>query len=801
MKTNKQRSKKWSLAIVSLTVFCLPVKPALANVSYILDDFDMSPAYAPNYAQLNDFNGNKGLWNSPGAVITPSFDSTERHDADGYSLKLEYDVTAAGSYGGYWEQFAYKYPDPDHPDDHDPAFDMSEFDEFHFWIKGVASFTSKCYIEFVDKAGHKAQVEITGIDSSWKEKVITDLQHLPADQGFDWTKMKQWAIVIKHDHVDAQVGTLYLDDLSFVDTHESFTTDDEFLELVSKRVFRFFWDTAHPATGLMRDRLASRNVSSTASIGFGLTTYCIAAERGWKTRSEIADEVKKVLTTLWNTPQGDGAADISGYKGFFYHMLNIDTGTRNNISELSSIDSALLLAGVLTCKEYFTGADPVETEIRTLADAIYRRVDWTYMLDAATNHFWMEWKPESGFAGHWDYTTSEARLVNLLAVGSPTFPVDSSVFYAWTREQGTYGDHALYQNQYGQMYLYLFDHMWIDYRGLTDRHPKVPVNWWNNDVQGIKAHRQFFIDNAATHETYGENSWGHTACFAPDGTYEADADGAKVRIPPAPQTIFHRGTIPPCAAGMSIAHFPYGSSNPALLALKHYYTYPKLWSLWGFRDAYNLSMADPDNYGYTHDIVGIDAGAMAIAIENYRSRFVWDTFMKNPYIKNALAAVFNKTGDIYYPREAETYQSKSGGREEYQSNASAGKVLHLGGDSGNTSDGQGDEAIYNINVDWTSSDAVFKVRYSDDVAGNVIEVYLDNALKGTFTTEDTGTWNDFAWDSELIKLGPMKAGAHTIKLRVATGGSWGVNLDAFVLQDAKNGSRILAPIYLLLLKH
>ncbi|MGD9366508.1 MAG: glucoamylase family protein [Desulfobacteraceae bacterium] len=773
MRTNKHTSGQWGWAIFSLVVFCLSIGPAFGSVSYIFDDFDMGPTANPDGSLPNDFNGDKKKLESGGASITPSFDSVVIHDDNGYALKLSYDVTAAGAEGRYLEHFTYYYPDPENP-----VCDMSDFDEFRFWIKGGAPCTTKCYIEFVDKNGSKALVEITGINDTWQEKVVTNLQSYSS---VDWTQMKQWAIVLKNNHADVKTGTLYIDDLLFTDADEGYTTDDEFLDLVSKRAFRFFWDTAHPTTGLMRDRLANRHVCSAASVGFGLSTYCIAAERGWKSRSEIANEVKKVLNTLWTKPQGSGTSGISGYKGFFYHMLGISTGTRDGTSELSSIDSSLLLAGVLTCKEYFDGTDQVEEDIRKLADDIYKRVDWTFMLDASNNQFWMGWKPETGFYDHWNYNTSEVRIICLLAIGSPTYPVSSSTFYAWTREQGKYSDYALYQNWYGQIYLYAYDHCWFDYRGLTDNHPKVSVNWWNNVVQGMKAHKQFFIDYAYTYESYGENSWGHTACYAPDGQYESN-----VRIPPCQDNVYHRGTIPPCGAGMCIAHFPTGSQNPALLALKHYYTYPKFWSLWGFRDAYNLGQPGPSDDAYTHDLLGINAGPMAVAIENYRSSLIWDTFMSNSYVSSAIDAIFDTTGDVYYPRETEIYHNVSGGssiRVEPHSNASAGTTLHFGSDSNDLSDGVDDEATYNINVDWTSDDVVFKVRYSDDRAGNVIGVYLDGVLKGTFTTDDTGTWNDFAWDSEMIDLGSINAGTHTIKLRVATGGSWGVNLDAFVLAE------------------
>ncbi|MCK4734107.1 MAG: hypothetical protein KAT65_16765, partial [Methanophagales archaeon] len=422
----------------------------------------------------------------------------------------------------------------------------------------------------------------------------------------------------------------YFDDLVFVDYDVNITTDDQFLDLISKRTFKYFWDTAHPTTGLMRDRATNRELCSIASVGFGLTTYCIAAERGWVSRSNAAERVAKVLNTLWDGPQGNETANVTGYNGFFYHFLDMETGYRYEpwipSCELSSIDTALLLAGVLTCKEYFDGSDTTEDNIRNLSDNIYRRVNWTWMLNGGDT-LSMGWRPETGFLPYRWEGYNEAMILYLLAIGSPNqnHSLPNSSWDAWAK---TYkwgcgdGEDFIYCPT-GSLFTYQYSHCWIDFRNKHDAH----ADYWQNSINAVKENRQFCIDNSDIYPTYGENCWGLTACDCPNGYCGYGSCPA----------YYHDGTIAPTGAGGSVALVP----DLAIPALRFMYTEygDKLWGVYGFRDAFNLDtdLSKPGNQEWwDKDYIGIDEGAVIVMIENFRSGLVWNEFMQNPYIIKAM---------------------------------------------------------------------------------------------------------------------------------------------------------------------
>ena len=395
-------------------------------------------------------------------------------------------------------------------------------------------------------------------------------------------------------------------------------TDDEFLNLIEKKAFEFFRDHQDPKTGLFADTSGGGD-ASIAATGLGLAALCIGAERKWIDKDEAR---QKVLTTLDTFLPQPGAEEslAEGRYGFFYHFLNRHTARRAGKAEISTVDTAILVAGALAAGEYFGG------DVQTRAEAIYMRVEWEKFLskDAGPylNTFSMGWSPERGFLGsYWDYYTDEVILISLLAIGSPTHPATSDAFYAWTRASGAYenGKSFIY-SWHGALFSYQYANLWFDFRGMTDRKG---VNWFENSTNATLANRQFCIDNADKFKGYGPNSWGITSMARPGGYV------MHFGPPPTgngePQ---YDGTISPTGPAGSIVFTPYLSTS----ALKYMYvTYPNLWGQYGLKDSYNLDL----NW-YASTYYGIGVGMFLIPIENFRTGFVWKNFMKNTYIKEAL---------------------------------------------------------------------------------------------------------------------------------------------------------------------
>ena len=384
-----------------------------------------------------------------------------------------------------------------------------------------------------------------------------------------------------------------------------------FLDELQQAGVRFFWEEANPDTGLIYDRArfdASAHphdrVASMAGLGFGLTAICIGQERGWLDPDEAYE---RVLTTLRFL-----ADDMPHVRGFYYHFVDIDTGERRWNSELSSIDTALLIAGVLTARQYYKG-----TEVEALATRIYERVEWPWML-TERGVFSMGWKPEEGFLPHyWGYY-SEHKILTLLAMGSPTHPVEPETWHRWRREPVvTYGGRTflacppLFTHQYSQN--------WIDFRNRRDAY----ADYHLNTVLATRAQRDMFIDLSDVFPAFGKDLWGLTASDSPNG-YVAWG-GPPMTADPAID-----GTVTPYAAGGAISVTP----DEAIHTLRH------MWDTYGdsVRDRYAFSVAfNPHTDWVAPDVIGIDIGVTVMAAENYRSEFVWNTFMKNPEIQHAMS--------------------------------------------------------------------------------------------------------------------------------------------------------------------
>ncbi|HEX7957654.1 MAG TPA: glucoamylase family protein, partial [Pyrinomonadaceae bacterium] len=407
-------------------------------------------------------------------------------------------------------------------------------------------------------------------------------------------------------------------------THEPFayklTADDEaFLEDLSRRAFLYFLEHADPDTGLVLDRARtdgdahppghpSHRIASSAATGFGLTALCAGAERGWVARAEAR---RRVLTTLRFF--SDRAPREHGW---FLHWMDAATGERRWQSEYSSIDTALLLAGVLTARQCFRE----EPEVARLAAAIYGRVDFRWMLAGHPTLLSHGWRPESGFIKtRWD-TYSEHLILQLLAVGSPTRPITPRAWRAWSRKRITYagftymGDAPLFTHQYTQG--------WADLRGLReDAYPF--TDYFANSAAATRAHRQFCIDLAAEFPAYGPDVWGVSASDSARGYV---AWGGPPRDPAID------GTVVPYAAAGSLAFTP-DISLRALRAMRERYG-ARVYGRYGFADAFN-----PNTGWVDADVIGIDQGITLLAAENLRGGLVWKYFMKNGEIRRALRLV------------------------------------------------------------------------------------------------------------------------------------------------------------------
>ncbi|MBC8453767.1 DUF3131 domain-containing protein [PVC group bacterium] len=391
---------------------------------------------------------------------------------------------------------------------------------------------------------------------------------------------------------------------------ETTAQDDSFLNEFERRCFLFFWEEANPENGLIVDSAKadgrgsdSNSVASIASVGFGLSGICIAEERGWITH---ADAYARVLTTLkyiWE--------DLPNEHGFFYHFLNIKTGKRAWKCEVSSIDTALLMAGVLTVRQYYKN-----TEIAELATKIYERVDWPWMLNGG-RRLSMGWKPESGFLEtHWDWY-SEHMLLYLLAIGSPTHPIDAKIWQEWKRAPvGTFAGKTYLQCP--PLFTHQFSPAWIDFRNKRDAF----ADYWQNSVLATLAQREYCASLSDKFPHYSLKLWGLTSA---DGSEGYKAWGG----PPEPADPKINGTIVPCASAGSMPFVPKVCREA--LEYMHAEYGDKIWKRYGFVDAFN------PHTGWTSSIViGIDVGISLLMIENERSGIVWKNFMQNPEISAAM---------------------------------------------------------------------------------------------------------------------------------------------------------------------
>lgn len=339
-------------------------------------------------------------------------------------------------------------------------------------------------------------------------------------------------------------------------------------------------------------------MASIAATGFGLSAMCIADYRRLYPREEIVDRVRKTLRFHWNK--------LPNEHGFFYHFTDSPTGVTSTGSELSSIDTTLLLAGILTCRSYFR--DP---EIQDLATKIYNRVDWPWMLDAGKT-FSMGWYPQKGFiSARWD-TYSEEMMMYLLAIGSPTHPISPDYWTFLARPKVAY-DGIEYISTTAPLFTHQYSHAYFDFRNKRDNF----LDYFENSVKATQAHKKFCLDLKGN---YSDDYWGITASDSIRG-YTAWG---------GPPTMGHLdGSVVPCAAAGSLPFLPQECLR-VLMAMQENYA-KTAWGRYGFVDAFNPTLS-----WYDQDVLGIDCGIGLVMAENLRTGFVWSMFMKNPETEVAM---------------------------------------------------------------------------------------------------------------------------------------------------------------------
>ena len=428
-------------------------------------------------------------------------------------------------------------------------------------------------------------------------------------------------------------------------------TEAAFSEELTERTFRYFWDTTDTEKCLAPDRWPSNPFSSIAATGFALTAYGIGAERGYVTRAEAAERTRDCLRFYWTAPQGPALTGMAGHKGFFYHFLNNEDGTRRGKTELSTVDTSLLLGGVLFAQSYYDRDDPREAEIRALAERIYGRVDWPSM-QVRGELVSMGWHPESGHIAYDWVGYNEAMLVYLLALGSPTHPVASTAWDAWTRTYdeawGEYRgrEHLGFAPLFGHQY----SHVWVDFRGIRDAYMRGRgIDYFENSRRAALSQRDYAIANPMGWKGYGADVWGLTASDGPaDVVREVDGVAREFKSYTArgagARHAFDDGTIVPTAALGSLPFVP-AESIAAATAMRA--RYPHAYGRYGFLDAFNptFDYADvPLKHGrlvpgagwVDPDWLGIDQGPIVLMIANHRNGFVWDVMKRNPHLRRGL---------------------------------------------------------------------------------------------------------------------------------------------------------------------
>jgi len=410
---------------------------------------------------------------------------------------------------------------------------------------------------------------------------------------------------------------------------------EDALDRIQRAAFLYFVETTNPANGLIADTSRNGSPCSIAVVGFALSVFPVAVERGWIERKDAVERSLALLRFFKDSDQS-GAPDATGYKGFYYHFLSMETGARVWQSELSMVDSALLIAGALTAATYFSRDDADEVELREIADALYRRVDWRWAQDER-GVIRQGWKPESGFLHYVWQGYNEAIVLYVLALGSPTHSLEGDGYEAWTvtyQWENLYGYDFLYA---GPLFIHQFSHAWLDLRGIRDNFMREKCcDYFENSRRAVLIQQEYAQRNPNELAGYDEYCWGLTACDGPGEEMSIPNGGrrhifgyAARGVPYGPDD----GTLSGWAPLASLPFAPEIALRTAGCMLQRY---PEM-----FRERYassfNPSLVRSDGKVWvSRGHYGLDQGIVVMMIENYRSELIWRLTRSCSYISTGL---------------------------------------------------------------------------------------------------------------------------------------------------------------------
>jgi hypothetical protein len=425
-----------------------------------------------------------------------------------------------------------------------------------------------------------------------------------------------------------------------------------FYEEIEKRTFRWFWATVNRKNGLVPDRWPTPSFSSIASVGFALPAYAIGVERGWCTRAEARDLTLTTLRFFWNAPQGPEREGTTGYKGFFYHFLDMGTGQRFRDVELSSVDTTILLMGALFAGQYFDHDDDDEREIRDLSQKLYARADWNFFRADGRRAISMGWHPESGLIErNWE-GMNEGMFIYILALGAPVHAVPANSWDAWTASYGPFwrGQGPTRRIAFAPLFPGQYSQIFIDFRGIRDRvMRRAGFDYFENSRRETYANRAYCIANPMGWRGYSRNVWGLSACDGP-GSFELPYGGQQrtffgyaARGPINEPDGRDDGTITPSAALGALPFAPEIVIPCADALVKQ----PGLFDHYGFKDSFNPSftytgvkldtgLVDPQHGWVASDYLGIDQGPILLQAANFRDDFIWRHMRRVPAIQRGL---------------------------------------------------------------------------------------------------------------------------------------------------------------------